>query len=228
MAYTKLIKFGSTPVTDLPVYDNDPLTYCIGTNASQAFNHGSNGAIYGQNSNPCQVLLAQKCANKWDDVCEYASSFGANNEYAIRADTMGAGARDVVGLSSGDILVRNTAQEKYRCAMHYCTAKTEQFDPINPSSPYISYYVGSNCVPEYEVDPSTIDSDVVMNKILDNPRIAVQMLTNIKNTMMRKGTFDRLAGTRLGRFYGLGSRYGNRCDFDRSSVSPRLLCRYRR
>lgn len=204
MSYCKLIKFGSTAVTDLPVYDNDPLTYCIGTNASQRFNHGSNAAIYGQNSNACQVLLAQKCADKWDDVCEYASSFPANSEYATRADTMGAGSWDVVGLTPGEILVRNTAQEKYRCAMHYCEKKTEAFAPTNPSSPLISYYVGNNCVPEYEVDAKLIDGDCVMNKILDNPKIAIQLLKNIKNTMIRKGTFKTLTGTRLGRFYGLG------------------------
>ncbi|MGL5357019.1 MAG: hypothetical protein ACRDAQ_10860 [Cetobacterium sp.] len=42
-----------------------------------------------------------------------------------------------------------------------------------------------------------------MNKILDNPRIAMQMLTNIKNTMIQMGTFHLLKGTRLGNFYKL-------------------------
>lgn len=219
MSYQKIITFGSTAANSLPVYNNDPLTYCIGSNASQRFNHGSNADIYGQNSNACQVLLAQRCANMWDDVCEYASSSAANNEYATRASTMGAGSYPVIDLTPGELLLRNTAQEKYRCAMNYCDLKTEQFNPIDPTSPYISYYVGQNCSPEYEVDPKTIDSDIVMNKILDRPQIAVQMLTNIKNTMRRKGTLGSLAGTRLGKFYGLGC--DNREDF--TLVDPRVI-----
>lgn len=203
MSYRKIIVFGDTNVNAAPVYDNDPLTYCIGNNASQRFNHGTNADLYGQNSNPCQVFLSQRCAKKWDDVCEYASCHVANNEYATRADTMGAGSKDVIGLTPGDILLRNTAQEKYRIGMHGCELKTEPFNPVNPSSPCISYYVGRDCVPEYAVDPATIDSDIVMNKILDNPRIAIQLLTNIKNTMRRKGTLGSLVGTRLGKFYGL-------------------------
>lgn len=203
MSYAQLSYFGGSAVNSLPVYNNDPLTYCIGTNASQAFNHGSNGTTFGQNSNPCQVYLAQRCAQKWDGICEYAASFPANSEYYQKADTMFAGNREVLGLSPGDILVRNTAQEKFRSNMLNCQLKIEPFDHLNPSSPYIAYYIGQNCIPEYSVDPYTIDRDPVMHKILDNPQIAVQMLTNIKNTMARNGTLHLLKGTRLGNFYKL-------------------------
>jgi hypothetical protein len=209
-SYAKLVDFGRSAANDLPVYDADPLTYCIGNNASQRFNHGSNADTYGQNSNACQVFMSQRCAGKWDDVCEYAASPAANNEYATRADTLGAGNNQVIGLTPGDILLRNTALEKYRTNMHGCQLKVEPFNAINAHSPLISYYVGQNCVGEYEVlDPSAIDDDPVMNKLLDNPRIAVQLLTNIKNTMTRRGTLASLAGTRLGAFYGLGGGFGN-------------------
>jgi hypothetical protein len=187
----------------LPVYDNDPATFCIGTNASQAFNHGSNAAIYGQNSPECQIYMSQRCAKNWDRVCEYAASHRANEEYATRADTMGQGMKSVIDLSPSDVLLRNTAMEKYRIRMHggrNCELKTTQFDPINPSSPFMSYYVGSGCVPEFAVDPDKIDDDPVMNRILSNPKIAMQMLVNIKNTMTRHGTIHLLAGTRLGNF----------------------------
>ncbi len=201
--YAKLATFGASPANALPVFNNDPLTYCIGNNMSQRFNHGSNSDIYGQNSAPCQVFLAKRCAKKWDGICEYASSHAANNEYASRADTMYAGNYEVIDLTPGEILLRNTALEKYRIAMHNCSLKTEAFNPINPSSPYQSHWVGRNCIPEYAVNPATIDSDVVMNKILQKPQIAAQLLINIKNTMIRKGTFHHLKGTRLGSFYGL-------------------------
>jgi hypothetical protein len=109
----------------------------------------------------------------------------------------------MVGLTPGEVLLKNTAESRFRIGMLNCELKTEPFDPVNPSSPYISYYVGQNCIPLYAVDPKTIDRDVVMNKILDNPKIARQLLLNIKNTMMRQGTFHNLKGTRLGNFYRL-------------------------
>lgn len=201
--YKRLVLFGDSPVNVLPVYNNDPLTYCIGNNASQRFNHGSHAVTYGQNSNSCQVYLANRCAQNWDGVCEYAASNAANEEYTHAADTMFAGNHQTIGLTPGEILLKNTAESRFRIGMLNCELKTEPFDPVNPSSPYISYYVGQNCVPMYAVDPKTIDKDVVMNKILDNPKIAKQLLINIKNTMTRQGTFHLLKGTRLGNFYRL-------------------------
>lgn len=201
--YIQLSSFGNSKVNTLPIYNNDPLTYCIGNTISQRFNHGSNADIYGQNSNPCQVYLSQRCARNWDNICEFASCKEINAEYNEVPDTMFAGNKEIIGLSSGDILLRNTAQEKYRIAMLNCTLKTEPFDPINPSSPYISYFIGQNCIPQYAVNPNIIDNDIVMHKILDNPKIAIQLLKNIKNTMIRLGTFHLLKGTRLGNFYKL-------------------------
>lgn len=207
MSYQKLVTFGSSLVNNLPIYNNDPMTLCLGTDINQPFNHGSNGAIYGQNSPECQIYLSQRCAKNWDGLCEYAVDDRLNPpEYAIRADTLGQGMNGIIGLSPSDILVRNTAMEKYRISMNggqNCRLKTEQFDPINPSSPYMSYYVG-DCVPEFAVDPTNIDSDPVMNKLLDNPKIGMQILKNIYNTMRRKGTLSALKGTRLGNFYESG------------------------
>ena len=57
---------------------------------------------------------------------------------------------------------------------------------------------GNNmCVPEYEVNHTTIDNDPVMNKILMNPRIAWDILVNIYNTAVNKGTITKLKGTKL-------------------------------
>ena len=201
--YAQLFYFGASPTNTLPVYNNDPLTYCIGDNASQRFNHGSHAVTYGQNSKACQVYMANRCAKKWDGICEYAASHPANEEYNQVADTMFAGNRQTIGLSPGDVLLKNTAEDRFRVNMLNCELKTEQFDPVNPSSPNISYYIGQECVPEYAVDPSTIDQDIVMNKILDKPHIAKQLLINIKNNMKRQGTLNLLKGTRLGNFYRL-------------------------
>lgn len=211
MSYQKLVTFGSSMTNSLPVYNNDPATFCVGTNASQAFNHGSNAAIYGQNSPECQIYMAQRCAKNWDGLCDYAASHEANEEYAFRADTMGPGMNQVLNLTPGQVLLRNTALEKYRTNMsgNNCQLVTEQFDPTNPSSPFMSYFAGYGCVPEYSVDAKTIDSDPVMNGILDQPKIAMQLLLNIKNTMNRKGTLGTLAGTRLGKFFRVKENFSD-------------------
>ena len=69
----------------------------------------------------------------------------------------------------------------------------------------MAYYVGE-CVPEFAVDPTLIDADPVMNRLIDKPGIAFQLLVNIYNTMKRKGTLNNLKGTRLGTFFNLPSK----------------------
>lgn len=185
-----------------PFYNNDPLTYCLGNNLSQRFNHASNAAVYGQNSKNCQIYLAEKCAKNWDNVCDYAYK-NQSEEYTTRADIMGAGHYQVQGLTPSDILLLNTAYKKYLIKMHNCEAITEPFDPLVVASPYITHFRGMYCVPEYAVDPCTINYDPVMNRLLLRPWIAKQLFTNIKNTMIRRGTFCKLKGTRLGITCGL-------------------------
>ena len=181
-------------------YYNDPLTYCLGNDISQRFNHGSHGDLYGQNSKPCQVFLSKRCANEWDSICEYAASPSTNDEYATRAALNGAGSHQIIGLSSSDILIRNTAMEKYRVAMTNCELRREAFDPVSPASPEITYFTGRYCQPIYAVNPLRIDEDPVMNRILMKPNIALDILLNVKNTMTRVGTISQLDGSRLGEF----------------------------
>ena len=199
--YSKLAKMAShSTVLNGPYYNNDPLTYCIGRDASQSFNHGGYAETYGQNSKPCQAYLAERCARKWDDVCEMAAAPRTNEEYKIRANPIGKGAPQ---LNSGDILLVNTAQRKYLWRMFNCEKVMEPFDPLAIGSPTITTWRGIYCRPLYAVDPSTIDADPVMNKILEKPWIAVSLLRNIKETMTRNGNFRQLERTKLGKFYGL-------------------------
>jgi hypothetical protein len=202
--YAKITSLASnSQVLNGQYYNNDPLTYCLGNNISQRFNHGGNADIYGQNSKNCQIYLAERCAKNWDDICEYAYNARTNDEYQTRADIMGAGHYQIQGLSPGEILLVNTAYKKYLIKMHNCEAITEPFDPLVAASPYITHFRGLYCVPEYAVDPRYIDSDPVMNRILLKPWIAKQLLCNIRNTMLRYGTLKYLAGTRLGKYYGI-------------------------
>lgn len=203
-SYTSVSSFGSNMYS--PV--NNPLTYCIGDNMDQRFLHGGNASIYGQHSRPCQLYLSQYCAEKWDGFCEIAS----RNTSVITPDQFGCTNSGVVaceGGTAGDALVFNTATRKYLVKMNGAHKKYEPFDPTVPTSPMISYWESDNCfyskpgIPEYAVNPETIDDDPVMNKILAKPMIAMNILINIYNTMKRYGTLSKLYKTKLGYFYNV-------------------------
>lgn len=199
MSYAKAHNFSS--VLNLPVYNNDPLTYCIGNSASQAFNHPASWVSIGQNSTPCQIYMAIRCAQKWDSVCEYLTT----SPYAYDTAPQVTSQSKSLYLNPGDILLVNTAQKKYLAKMlgTNCELKTEPFDPVSlGGSPYISSYIG-NCYPIYMVNPQTIDYDPVMNKILERPWIAKDFLTKLRINLIQYGIFEQLKGTKLGAFYGM-------------------------
>jgi len=110
-------------------------------------------------------------------------------------------------ITQGEILIHNTAARKYLQRMHGGHEVYEPFDPNVASSPVISYYIPGRCtltgrhVATYAVDPSTIDGDVVMDKLLMTPAIAPMILVNIYNTMKNSGELVKLRGTKLGHFY---------------------------
>lgn len=151
------------------------------------------------------MFLSEYCSEKWDGFCELASK-NTNTNYPNNVQTCG-GVSDVAcrGMTQGDVLIRNTAARKYLVQMANCSKKYEPFDPTVASSPMISYwksdYCQGSCIPVYSVNPETIDHDIVMNKILSKPVIAIDILVNIFNTMKRQGTLEKLEGTKLGKFY---------------------------
>ena len=202
--YTSISHFGSNAYA--PV--NNPLSYCLGANIDQKFEHGSSAAVVnGQHSKSCQLYLSEYCADKWDGFCEFASK-NTNIDYPNQIGKCeGFGDAACKGLNAGEILIKNTAARKYLKSMGNCKKKYEPFDPNVATSPLVSYWVSDNCsyvnscVPVYGVDVKTIDSDPVMNKILAKPIIALDILINIFNTMKRQGTLSQLNGTKLGKFY---------------------------
>jgi len=217
MSYTKIINFGPS-VASSP--NNNPLTYCMTTDLNNSFIHTA-GEKYGPYSKPCQMFMSDYCANNWDGVCEYAAS-NNNQQYpntvkqcipGISGACIGTGIGNQ--FTQGEMLIRNTAAKKYLSKMSSsCLLRYQPFDPQVPTSPMISYWDRSEssgcascterhgaCVPVYEVDPATIDSDPVMNKILAKPLIALDILLNIYNSAMRSGKLLGLQNTKLFRFF---------------------------
>lgn len=211
-SYKQITQFGSNEYQSI----NNPLSYCIDNTLDQRFLHGGSADTYGQHSKACQAFLSDYCAEKWDDFCDLAASNMSINQYPNNLqDSISLSDTVSLGLTAGEILIHNTAAKKYLVEMIGCVKKYEPFDPTVGSSPMISYWVkdscpqNGSCVPVYEVDPTKIDNDVVMDKILARPIIALNILINIYNTMKRKNTLSQLKGTKLGNFYSTNPYFVN-------------------
>ena len=200
--YKSLINFGANK----PNAVDDPISYCMPT-TDNYFIHGPQSWKIMTNSKPCQAYLSEYCSQGWDGFCEVVANTSATNipnQIDINSSFNG------INLTSGDILVRNTASKKYLLNMGMCRKKIEQFDPLVSTSPNIYYWennygsgnnLTSNCTPEYAVDPSAIDDDIVMNKILLKPSIAPDILDNIYRTMKENGTLVAVKDKKLGKYF---------------------------
>jgi hypothetical protein len=174
---------------------DNPLNYCLMNGLDSSFNNGpTSNTICNANSKNCQSFMSDYCSKNWNNICEFASNSSSSNFI-----------KNSIMLTTGELLLADTASKKYLSEVSGCCLKYEQFDPTVASSPLISFWSDNcgdgTCVPVYEVDPKTIDSDPVMNKILDKPTIAWAMLLNIYNTAVRKNTINLLKDTRLYNFF---------------------------
>ena len=214
--YSCISQFGKGVNKD---YSTNPLTYCLLQTVDSGFLHGGIGnTISGKYSKNCQAFMSDYCAKGWDDICEFASQ-DRTITYPNTLSRCGGpgGVECASNMTAGDLLVRNTASKKYLSKLGgTCSIKYDPLDPTVASSPIVSFWEGGcntqgndGCVAIYEVDPSKIDNDPVMNKILSKPFIAWGILVNIYNTAMRKGTINGLKNTKLYAFFqsGVFQRY---------------------
>jgi hypothetical protein len=182
----------------------NPLSYCLLQTVDNGFNHGGMAMgidnAYGQQ---CQVFMSEYCANKWDGICEFKSK-DSTTLYPNSTEYRGV---PCYQQTFGENLIANTAARKYLIKLsNSCPIKYEPFDPTVASSPLISMWGSDeNCQPQYGVDPTTIDSDPVMNKILAKPIIAWSILVNIYNTAKRNGKLNSLRGTKLYKLFMFNS-----------------------
>lgn len=197
--YISISNFGNVE-PNLPV--NDPITYCLVPGLENGFLHGGVGpGLLNPASKECQMYMGDYCSQKWDDKCEWAS----NNTEKFISSITSINCNSImkgIPLTKGDVLIRNTADQKYLTKMSSnCSLKYAPFDPTVSSSPMISWWEpkcdGQSCVPEYNINPKNLDKDPVMNKILAKPYIAMDILITIRNNMIKNKTFDKLKGTKL-------------------------------
>lgn len=208
-------------------YSRNPLLYCALNEMDSQFLHGAQGRIFGRYNKHCSEFLAARCANNWDELCE-AISHDKETRFPNEAGPLGSVYID--GLKSpcltyGDQLTRDAAFKRFRSETKNCNVKCEPFDPTVPNSPLICYESKVSCasgpVPEavcqgasaeaygscesvFVVSPEQakmLDMDPLMNKLLDKPDLAMDLLEQIYLNMKKAGTLGLLRQTRLGRFY---------------------------
>ena len=197
MNYSTISNFGRNNILcDTNDSLSNPLTYCMLDNTESRQLHGGESVTMDRDSRQCQLFMSQYCANKWDAFCEVASA-RKNRNIPNQGSTFNYYNNQ---LTAGEMLVKNTASRKYLVGMVNGKLNWERFDPTNAKSPSISYWT-PNSIPEYGVNPKDLDNDPVMNKLLDNPHIAPDILINIYNTMTRNKTIGKLKRTRLGKYY---------------------------
>lgn len=209
MSYAKIINFGNqqnSPKNLRRISQNNPLSYCSVTGLDSGFYHtiGGGNQLLGPNSTACQSYLGQYCSNNWDDICENLSK---NNSPGLIPNSKGS-INFLNDITQGQILIRNAAAEKYIVAMsNNCYKELQPFDPTVADSPMISSWkskAGSFskvCVAIYDCDHKNIDNDIIMNKLLEQPWIAPDILGGIFKTKKRNGTLNLLEGTKLMDFF---------------------------
>lgn len=180
----------------------DPINMCLFSDVNKSLTSGVLGYRYGPSNENCQLLMADRCAKRWDGVCDIAAmnkDAVYPNNATIRGNAMANPAEITGGSTVGNQLLHNAAQRRF-CVFNNCSIQEFPFDPTNLSSPTVTRINRSQygCMPSCSVDPATIDSDVLMNKCLDNPTAAYDTLVNICQTHAQTG--KSLKGTRIGAF----------------------------
>lgn len=212
-SYAVISGFGSSDPSN-----SNPLAVCAVTPLDGGFNNklGANGLLDSSNRQ-CQIYMGSYCGQKWDGVCEYLSKDTSSIPNMVHTTphlSGGIGSNNLGGFTRGELLIRNAAADRFLVKMSdNCSRSYEPFDPTTADSPLISTWlpdssktVGTSiCVPIYDVDAKTIDQDPVMNKILDKPYIAMDILINICTNRLKNRTVFELKGTRL---YDLFSSQG--------------------
>jgi hypothetical protein len=205
--YQKIGSFGSGAAR-APM--NHPLTYVMSQPVDNSFMHMNDNID--ENSKVGQAYVAQYCANNFDGFCtamanNNASQYYPNQLFGCTLDLskncfLRRGWCAPKELTKGQLMLINTARTKYLYHMRNGLANKVPFDCLVADSPLVTIWSGEFMVPEYAIPQGLdLDNDPVMNRLLLNPDIAMDILSNIYMTMQALGRLDELKNTRLGRFY---------------------------
>ena len=151
--------------------------------------------------------MADRGASHWDQFCEFyylnqTDTYWPNQAFIIKENCCN-------DLTLGEMLLSNAAERRF-LDFPTCKQKWEQFDPNVAASPLIRMFECgcdlNSCWAQLTklivivkpIDKKTIDNDIVMNHLLDRPRVGLNVLAYIYRDF-KKGKLD-LNGTKLGNF----------------------------
>lgn len=158
----------------------DPLTYCLSPNYNSEWMHGStvSNLLNTPQSEPCQLYMSERCAQKWDDAC--------NVYYDKNQDTFwpNLGAIDLQSQkrannflqyspTTGENMIRNAVEKRF---FVYPNAASEKvpFDPNMASSPLFTRINVDSLTPAWVLHPMAVgtlhDNDHYTNLMLQNSK----------------------------------------------------------
>lgn len=199
------------------------LSYSLLSPLDAAFVHGRPGISMGRYSQQAQEYNSSRCANNWDQACEILS-LDTKNQFPNMVSGSNVDlitGSHVRGLTSGEQLVRNTAFKKYRVQVNNCNLLLAPYNPMTPNAqlysqqstidagmrnPRWSASYGSvpsgTCSSYYSLENiQNLDSDPVLNKLIQMPYIAQDLLIRIYYQMQKTGKLGMLRGSNIGKFY---------------------------
>jgi hypothetical protein len=198
MSYVKISEFGK-PAAYAPV--NNPLSYGLSGGMDNLFMHGSKNID--SNSLEFQTYSAEYCAKGFDNFCKVMTA-DRTPQYFPNLVHGCTGRHNTMPeqLTQGDVVLLNTARVKYLMTMRNGVANRVPFDPTVAASPLITIYTGEYMIPEYIIPKGhNIENDPVMQRLLNKPMLALELLLNIYSNMKSQNRLGELKGTKLGMFY---------------------------
>lgn len=223
-SYRNISSFGSNNSPN-----NDPITYCLFGDVDKTLSHNPLGYSYSPDSRECQIYTGDYCSKdgNWENgVCQLLYS----NQREILPQTGSVTKYSGYSPNAGNILngnvpygkqlLRNSAQRRF-LDLTGCPYTEYPFDPTVASSPMIKDYLtfygkqfnnnsingnvcrGQRCsgmANMSNLDPSKVDSDPLLNEVLNNIPICMDILKSIAITIKLNNKLNDYKGTRLGKF----------------------------
>jgi hypothetical protein len=181
---------------DTPVLS--PYFYAMNTTLTSSLSTGEDARTQNKTSKQYRDYMSDQCSSNWNSVCPLVMSsdlpaypYYEGDYKAITYDQ----------LTSGEMVLRSTAEKKFISSINSaCSIDIGKYNTLVPGSPQTASY-GRDCERFYSANPTTIDSDPVMNAVLLKPEIAPHVLVGIYNTAKKDGKLHLFNKTRLGQFF---------------------------
>lgn len=190
-----------------PVLRTNPVANSIYRDIDSFFDEGSLAHTFGPATESSQLYMAEKCSKEWDGACELLSrnndtskpNVGLVESQLFRHNEPGT-------MSIGDYLVLNTGTRRF-CTFDTCSIDESLYNVNDPSSPFVKKIGSSDtkeCVPVC-LPPPNPDSDIVLNKILNQPHKYIDLLVNMYHNCRKNR--DAYKNTRIGNIFNLFDIY---------------------